>query len=119
MTELMVLLAALCFVCIRTDYVRRGAFLGMAIIFWGLAQFLTELNYGRAQYDASYTYGTLISYLGGFAMVGSLLFLAAACWRPSHKKPSASPVPATPEKPEEAAPVDPSERLRELLSDDR
>ena len=119
MTELIVLLAALCFVCIRTDYVRRGPFLGMAVIFWGLARFLTELNYGRAQYDASYTYGTTVSYLAGLCMVISLLFLAGACWRPSRKEPVVPVTQATLAKAEEPPPADPSERLRELLSDDR
>lgn len=119
MTELMILLAALCFACIRTDYVRRGSFLGMAIVFWALARFLTELNFGRAQYDASYTYGTPVSYLAGFSMAGTLLFLAAACWRPRRKEPTVPVAPATPGKAEEPPPADPSERLRELLSDDR
>ena len=115
-TELVLLLAALCFVCIRTDYVRRGGLLVVSILLWGVARLLTELNFERAQYDPAYTYGTLISYGAALCLVGCVLFLLAACWKP--RRPTASPPPVD-EKPAVAPARDPSDRLRELLSEDQ
>ncbi len=115
-TELVVLLAALCFVCIRTDFVRRGSLLVVAIVFWGLARLLTELNFERAQYDLAYTYGTVVSYAAAFCLVGCVLSIFAACWRPRRKTPPAAPAK---DQPESLPASDPSERLRELLSDDQ
>lgn len=115
-TELVVLLAALCFVCIRTDFVRRGSLLVVAIVLWGLARLLTELNFERAQYDPTYTYGTMISYAAAFSLVGCVLFLFAACWQSRRKAPPALPA----EDQSEPLPAsDPSERLRELLAKDQ
>ena len=118
-TELNILLGALCFVCIRTDYVRRGGFLALAIVCWVAARLLTELSFGRAQYDPSYTYGTLASYAAACSLVACLASLFAACW---HRQRGATRDAATADRAatatDEPAPT-PSERLRELLEDDQ
>jgi hypothetical protein len=120
-TEQILLLAALCFASIRTDYVHRGRFLVLAILFWGLSWFLTALNFERqAQYDASFSYGTFLSYGAGLCLVASLLALFGACWQArrtqvKQAEGNTAPPAAKPEEP----PPDPSDRLRELLDKDQ
>jgi hypothetical protein len=119
-TEQVLLLAALCFASIRTDYVRRGRFLVLAILFWGLSWFLTALNFERrAQYDPSYDYGTLLSYGSGLCLVASLLALFGACWQAQRnaREPAEADGTQLGPAPEETPP-DPSDRLRELLDKD-
>ena len=94
--------------------------IGLAVVCWVAARLLTELSFGRAQYDPSYTYGTLASYGAACSLAACLLCLLAACWRaqrPNKEHAAAADRPATAAADEQN--TNPSERLRELLEDDQ
>ena len=76
-TELVLLLAFLGFLCIRTDFILRRWPFVIAILAWGAARFCTEFNFSGEQY----TYGTFVSYGAAASLVVCLLAMFFACSR--------------------------------------
>ncbi|MCK5806008.1 MAG: hypothetical protein KAI66_24465 [Lentisphaeria bacterium] len=74
-TELVLLLGFLAFLCIRTDFISRRWVFVIAILAWGAARFCTEFNFSGEQY----TYGTLVSYGAAAGLVVCLLAMFFAC----------------------------------------
>lgn len=112
-TELVLLLGVLAFVCVRTDFVIRRTWFVLALMAWGAARILTEMNFTGTDYH----YGNLLSYGAALSLVGCLLFLFIACLRP--RQPQDSDQEENGARTDSAEPDDesPSERLEHLMEE--
>jgi len=116
-SEIVVLLGFLGFLCIRNDYVRRRGPFVLSILFWGAARLLMELNFkveptGELKYD----WASVASCTAAACLVACVLCICWACWRPHRLglggdagvQPAGGPA----ERPAKAHPED---RIRQLV----
>lgn len=112
-TEIVVLLVALCILCIRNDLVKHTwAFLAAALM-WVVSRALMEISFKGDTYE--YSWGSLPSLLAVACLFLCVVFMFLACR--GHRCAAIQQVAAAKsEKPEDAenAPTDPSSRLRHL-----
>lgn len=112
-TELVLLLGFLAFACVRTECVRRPWAFFAAIIAWGGARLLTEINFSGTEYS----YGSWVSYGAAGSLVLCLIFLFLGCSSSTSRNRSHTPaVPGTGSNGEEdTADSAPSERIQHVL----
>lgn len=118
-SEVVVLLALLGFLCIRNEYVqRRGPFL-LSILFWGTARILMEMNFRTEPTgELKYNWASHASVLAAGCLIACLACVFWACWR-RHTRHGVARVP----KPdalvqgEEAVRETPSDRIKRLVEE--
>jgi len=121
-TEIVLLLGFLCFLCVRGDYIRRRLAFVAAMLFWGLARLLTELGYGFDATSGSFRYdwGSLSSYIAAACLFFCLFSMFIACTPRffTAGKLSEDGVAQEQDAPSEASdPRTASERIRELVDE--
>lgn len=118
-TEIVLLLGVLCFLCIRNDFVHRRRWLVCAMVFWGSSRILTELTFRpeAATGNLRYDWGSLTSCMAAACLLLCLLCVFLACLpRRALPRPRAdggsdgSGAPSTPPEPA-------SERLKKLVDE--
>ena len=115
LSENVVILAFLCVLCVRGRLVRRGWALVAAVLFWSAARLLMELSFKGGSYE--YSWGSLPSLVAVGCLSLSVLLIYVAC---AGQDAPASAAPTGPSRTGEqegtaAAPLDPSERIRNIL----
>lgn len=120
-TEIVLLLGFLCFLCVRGDYIRRRPAFVAAMFFWGLARLFTELGFGFDATSGSlrYDWGSLSSYIAAACLFFCLFSMFIAC-TPSLRAGRLAEEGVAQEQDapsEEPDPRTASERIRELVDE--
>ena len=117
-SEIVVLLALLGFLCIRNEYVRRRAPFVLAILLWIAARVLMEVNYklqptGELQYD----WGSIVATVAAGCLGACLFCIFLACWRPHRRQQVGETGRPHAEDADRKPPARPEDRIRELVED--
>lgn len=117
-TEIVLMLGLLGFLCVRNDFIRRVPPFLLAMLFWGAARILMELTFRETMAGTKYDWGSLTGVAAAVSLSLSLFCLFWACYvRRSHLRATA-PTPGGAFAPmEPAAPETPSVRLERRFSD--
>ncbi len=118
-SEVVVLLGLLGFLCIRNDYIRRRVPFLLAIVFWGTARILMEINFrteptGELKYD----WASRASVIAAACLVACLFCLFWACWRrPVRRQVGRPPSPDTPSPTTPIRQESPTDKLKRLVEE--
>lgn len=121
-TEIVLLLGFLCFLCIRNDYIRRRFAFVAAMVFWGVARLLTELTFKVEATSGSITYdwGSVSACIAAACLFFCLLSMFIACVAPL--PPTRLPRNEVGQQEETSGETSSqrtaSERIRELVAED-
>ena len=117
-SEVVVLLAFLCYVSIRKRPVSRPWGLIVSMLFWGAARLLMELSFRGGSYE--YSWGSLPSLLAAACLFFSLLFLYIACAGRTLHRQAGSGEGRAPDRHENGAAgaASRSERIKQLLDEE-
>ena len=120
-SEIVVLLALLGFLCIKNEYVqRRGPFL-MAIVFWGTARVLMEMNFRTEPTgELKYNWASHASVVAAGCLVACLFCIFWACWRrhPRRKLGRISESEHSARQDETDSRETPSDRIKRLVEEE-
>ncbi|MBT3378107.1 MAG: hypothetical protein HN742_33745 [Lentisphaerae bacterium] len=120
-TEIVLLLGFLCFLCVRNDFIRRRLAFVAAMLFWGVARLLTELTFKMEAMSGSITYdwGSVSACIAAVCLFGCLFSMFVACVGPAASSPSPAGVEGTEATaaPETVPLQTASERIRKLVDE--
>lgn len=118
-SEIVVLLALIGFLCIRNEYVERRGALLLAIVLWGVTRVLMELNIRveSSTGEFQYQWASLVACVAAASLAGCLLCICWACWRGGRgaRGPARDGAEEEDSRDEMASP---SERLKRLVNRD-
>jgi hypothetical protein len=115
-SEIVVLLAFLCFLAVRSDRVHRPWAFLVAATSWGTARILVEVSFKGGSYE--YSWGSLPSVVAAACLYLCVVFLFVACVGRPRGVPPVTPGSGAEAKGEVAAvPAAPSERIRMILDE--
>ncbi|NOY81215.1 MAG: hypothetical protein GXP31_09445 [Kiritimatiellaeota bacterium] len=126
-SEIVVLLGLIGFLCIRNDYIRRRVPFLLAIVFWGTARILMEINFATEPTgEVKYDWASRAAVVAAACLVACLFCLFWACWRRPLRRPSsvgggrpavASDAPHTATTSRQESPTDKLKRLVEEVDE--
>lgn len=111
-----ILLVFLCFLCVRSDYVRHVWAFILALCFWGGMRVLMEFSFRAADQGGAYAWGSVTSVVAAACLLLCIFFLFIACLGARRARSARGPEGGEASRRR----LSPSERIRQLIpGDDR